>query len=418
MIDIIKLNSETEKEIKDIFRNREISNYEYIENEVKAILKDIKENGDSALKKYTQEFDKIELNSIEVSRDEINDAMSEADPEFVGAILNALENVSEFHNRQKKQSIIDVKNNGIIIGQKVKGIKRVGIYVPNGKGNYITSILMGAVPAKIAGVEEIVVITPPEKDGKANQEMLVVAGICGIDRVFLSSGAVAIGALAYGTESVVKVDKIIGCGNIYTQIAKKILYGNVDIDMISGASETIILADEKANSKVIAGDLISQAKEDDNCLAILMTTSEENANKVKEQIKIQSKGIQTNIKIIIVDSVEYCINLINELAPAYVQVMLEDPMEYLGKIDNAGVILLGTYTPKVLVDTYCGANYIAPTNSTSRFYSTLSVSDFEKKTNYIYYTKEMLENSKEDIEIIVQKEKLSERINTINLRLE
>lgn len=303
--------------------------------------------------------------------------MTEADPEFVDALLNAVENISDFHNRQRSQSFINPKENGVILGQRVRGLERVGLYVPGGTAAYPSSVLMNAIPAKIAGVKEIIMVTPPLRDGTPNKDILVAAAVCGVDRVFMSGGAQAIAALAYGTEEIPKVDKIVGPGNIFVATAKKLLYGVVDIDMIAGPSEILVMADNKANPKYIAADLMSQAEHDKLASAILVTTSESVADSTITEIERQMKDlsrkeiIETSLSdygaIIICDTKEQACDIANRLAPEHLEVLFENPMEYLGRLDNAGSIFLGQYAPEPLGDYYAGPNHVLPTSGTARF---------------------------------------------------
>ena len=366
---------------------------------VSEIIENVRSNGDSAVKAYTEKFDGKLPKYYEVPRDVINDAMTEADPEFVDALLNAVENISDFHNRQKSQSFINPKENGVILGQRVRGLERVGLYVPGGTAAYPSSVLMNAIPAKIAGVKEIIMVTPPLKDGTPNKDILVAAAVCGVDRVFMSGGAQAIAALAYGTEEIPKVDKIVGPGNIFVATAKKLLYGVVDIDMIAGPSEILVMADNKANPKYIAADLMSQAEHDKLASAILVTTSESVADST-----------------IICDTKEQACDIANRLAPEHLEVLFENPMEYLGRLDNAGSIFLGQYAPEPLGDYYAGPNHVLPTSGTARFFSPLSVNSFEKRSSFIYYTEEALGAAKDDIVLIAEKEGLTAHANAVKVR--
>jgi histidinol dehydrogenase len=404
-------NSETDKKVTKV---------------VTEIIEDVKENGDNAVMAYTEKFDgKLPL-YYEVPREVINDALTEADQDFVDALLNAMENISDFHNRQKEQGFINPLQNGVILGQKVRGLNRVGLYVPGGTAAYPSSVLMNAIPAKIAGVQEIIMVTPPLKDGTPNKDILVAAAICGVDRVFLSGGAQAVAALAYGTESIPKVDKIVGPGNIFVATAKKLLYGVVDIDMIAGPSEILILADHKSNPKYIAADLMSQAEHDMLASSILITTSEsiadETISEVERQIKTLSRAdiIAKSLKdfgaIIICDNVNKAIELANALAPEHLEVLLDNPMEYLGRLDNAGSIFLGAYAPEPLGDYYAGPNHVLPTSGTARFFSPLSVNSFVKRSSYIYYTQPALADAKDDIVLIAEREGLTAHANSIKVR--
>ena len=393
---------------------------------VSEIIENVKTNGDKAVLAYTEKFDGKLPEYYEVPREVINDAMTEADESFVNALLNAMENISDFHNRQKEQGFINPLPDGSILGQKVRGLNRVGLYVPGGTAAYPSSVLMNAIPAKIAGVKEIIMVTPPLKDGTPNKDILVAASICDVDRVFLSGGAQAVAALAFGTETIPKVDKIVGPGNIFVATAKKLLYGIVDIDMIAGPSEILILADHKANPKYIAADLMSQAEHDKLASSILVTTSETIADatiaEIERQIKTLSRAeiIERSLKdfgaIIICDNTNKAVELANSLAPEHLEVLLENPMEYLGRLDNAGSIFLGAYAPEPLGDYYAGPNHVLPTSGTARFFSPLSVSSFTKRSSYIYYTDNALSNAKNDIILIAEKEGLTAHANSIKVR--
>lgn len=393
---------------------------------VSEIIENVRINGDSAVKAYTEKFDGKLPKYYEVPRDVINDAMTDADPEFVDALLNAVENISDFHNRQKSQSFVNPKENGVILGQRVRGLERVGLYVPGGTAAYPSSVLMNAIPAKIAGVKEIIMVTPPLKDGTPNKDILVAAAVCGVDRVFMSGGAQAIAALAYGTEEIPKVDKIVGPGNIFVATAKKLLYGVVDIDMIAGPSEILVMADNKANPKYIAADLMSQAEHDKLASAILVTTSESVADSTIEEVERQLQDlsrkeiIETSLSdygaIIICDTKEQACDIANRLAPEHLEVLFENPMEYLGRLDNAGSIFLGQYAPEPLGDYYAGPNHVLPTSGTARFFSPLSVNSFEKRSSFIYYTEEALGAAKDDIVLIAEKEGLTAHANAVKVR--
>lgn len=395
---------------------------------VSAIIEDVKENGDEAVKKYTLKFDGNLPEYYEVPRDVINDALNEADQDFVDALLNAMENIADFHNRQREQGFINPKENGVILGQRIRGLERVGLYVPGGTAAYPSSVLMNAIPAKIAGVKEIVMVTPPLKDGTPNKDILVAAAICGVDRVFLSGGAQAIAALAYGTEEIPKCDKIVGPGNIYVATAKKLLYGVVDIDMIAGPSEILVLADETANPKFAAADLMSQAEHDVLASAIMVTTSEEIADRTIEEIERQKqylsrkdiieKSLEDYGAVIITDCRHCAVELANAIAPEHLEVLMENPMELLGSLDNAGSIFLGHYASEPLGDYYAGPNHVLPTSGTARFFSPLGVASFTKRSSYIYYTEEALREAQNDIVLIAEKEGLTAHANAIKVRFE
>lgn len=393
---------------------------------VNEIIETVREGGDNAVKAYTEKFDGKLPEYYEVPRDVINDALTEADQDFVDAMLNAVANITDFHQRQKSQSFINAKDNGCILGQKVRGLNRVGLYVPGGTAAYPSSVLMNAVPAKIAGVKEIIMVTPPLKDGTPNKDILVAAALCGVDRVFMSGGAQAIAALAYGTEEIPKVDKIVGPGNIYVATAKKLLYGVVDIDMVAGPSEILVMADEKANPKFIAADLMSQAEHDKLASAILVTTSESIADRTVEEINRQVQTlsrkeiIESSLEnygaILICNTKDEACDLANRFAPEHLEVLFENPMEYLGRLDNAGSIFLGQYASEPLGDYYAGPNHVLPTSGTARFFSPLSVNSFEKRSSFTYYTEDALREAKDDIVLIAEKEGLTAHANAIKVR--
>lgn len=395
---------------------------------VSEIIENVRKNGDEAVKNYTLKFDGNLPKYYEVPRDVINDALSEADEELVSALLNAIENISDFHNRQKTESFIAPKNNGVILGQRIRGLAKVGLYVPGGTAAYPSSVLMNAIPAKIAGVEEIIMVTPPLKDGTPNKDILVAAALCGVDRVFMSGGAQAIAALAYGTEEIPKVDKIVGPGNIFVATAKKLLYGTVDIDMIAGPSEILVLADETSDPKYVAADLMSQAEHDKLASAILVTTSEEIADRVNEEIvrqmsylsrkEIIEKSLTDFGAAIICGDKATAVELANSIAPEHLEVLFENPLEYIGKLDNAGSVFLGQYASEPLGDYYAGPNHVLPTSGTARFFSPLGVQSFTKRSSFIYYTKEALEEAKDDIVLIAEREGLTAHANAIKVRFE
>lgn len=395
---------------------------------VTGIIEDVRENGDEAVKRYTLKFDGSLPQYYEVPREVINDALTEADEAFVNALLNAQANIAEFHQRQVQQSFIAPKENGVILGQRVRGLERVGLYVPGGTAAYPSSVLMNAVPAKIAGVKEIIMVTPPLKDGTPNKDILVAAAICGVDRIFLSGGAQAIAALAYGTEEIPKCDKIVGPGNIYVATAKKLLYGVVDIDMIAGPSEILVLADETADPKFAAADLMSQAEHDVLASAIMITTCEKLADKTIAEIEHQKeylsrkaiidKSLEDYGAVIIAESREQAVRLANEIAPEHLEVLMENPMELIGSLDNAGSVFLGHYASEPLGDYFAGPNHVLPTSGTARFFSPLGVASFTKRSSYIYYTEEALREAKDDIVLIAEREGLTAHANAIKVRFE
>lgn len=408
-----KRTGETDKKITDI---------------VTDIIENVRVNGDKAINEYTLKFDGKLPQYYEVPREIINDALTEADQDFVNALLNAIENIRDFHERQKEQSFINPKDNGVILGQRIRGLERVGLYVPGGTAAYPSSVLMNAVPAKIAGVKEIIMVTPPLKDGTPNKDILVAAALCGVDRIFMCGGAQAIAGLAYGTELIPRVDKIVGPGNIFVATAKKLLYGQVDIDMIAGPSEILVMADDTANPKFVGADLMSQAEHDKMASAILVTTSETLVDKVDKEIERQMEYlsrkeiIATSIEnygvALICDTKEKAIELANMIAPEHLEVLMENPLEYIGKLDNAGSVFLGQYASEPLGDYYAGPNHVLPTSGTARFFSPLSVKDFYKRSSYIYYTEDALREAKDDIVLIANREGLTAHANAITVRFE
>jgi len=424
----IYANGKDEIEFLQELQKRSGETNKKVTETVSAIIEDVKENGDEAVKKYTLKFDGSLPEYYEVPRDVINDALNEADEELVNALLNAMENIADFHNRQREQGFINAKENGVILGQRIRGLERVGLYVPGGTAAYPSSVLMNAIPAKIAGVKEIVMVTPPLKDGTPNKDILVAAAICGVDRVFMSGGAQAIAALAYGTEEIPKCDKIVGPGNIYVATAKKLLYGVVDIDMIAGPSEILVLADETADPKFAAADLMSQAEHDVLASAIMVTTSERIAdetiaeiNRQKEHLsrkEIIEKSLEDYGAIIITDCRHCAVELANAIAPEHLEVLMENPMELLGSLDNAGSIFLGNYASEPLGDYYAGPNHVLPTSGTARFFSPLGVASFTKRSSYIYYTEQALREAKDDIVLIAEREGLTAHANAIKVRFE
>ncbi len=428
MIPVLKTDGKTEFEFLSQLKARNSEVGREVTEAVSKIIEDVKRNGDQAVLEYTLKFDGKVPETIEVPRDEINDALTNADPEFVDALLNAMENISDFHNRQKQQGFINPLENGVILGQRVRGLERVGLYVPGGTAAYPSSVLMNAVPAKIAGVKEIIMVTPPSKDGKPNPDILVAAAIAGVDRVFLLGGAQAVAALAFGTQTIPKVDKIVGPGNIYVATAKKLLYGTVDIDMIAGPSEILVVADETAEPKYLAADLMSQAEHDRLASAILLTTSETVAQKTVEEIKRQAAKlsrkdiIEESLKnygaVLICRSIDEAVDLANLIAPEHLEMMVKNPLSYIGRLDNAGSVFLGKYAPEPLGDYYAGPNHVLPTSGTARFFSPLSVEDFVKRSSFIYYTEDALRQAKDDIVCIAKREGLTAHANSITVRFD
>lgn len=428
MINITIADGVAEKQLLSSLRARSGETDKRVTASVTEILENVKANGDAAVREYTLKFDGKCPEQMEVTREQMDAAVAAADPDFVAALTRAMENIRAFHARQKQQSFIDPQPNGVIMGQRIRGLKRVGLYVPGGTAAYPSSVLMNAIPAKIAGVEEIIMVTPPLKDGSANPDILTAAALAGVDRIFLMGGAQAVGALAYGTETIPKVDKIVGPGNIYVATAKRILYGTVDIDMIAGPSEILVMADSTANPKFLAADLMSQAEHDVLASSILLTTDKDVAEKTVEELKRQmallsrkeiiEKSLTDYGTIIVCRSVDEMVELANELAPEHLEVMMDNPMAYIGRLDNAGSVFLGQYSPEPLGDYYAGPNHVLPTSGTARFFSPLGVDSFIKKSSYIYYTEDALRQAKGDIVCIAEREQLTAHANSIKVRFE
>lgn len=426
MIQYIKTGGEAARKFISQLKQRSEASGKQVEDIVAGILSAVKENGDTAVQEFTLRFDKRVPEKLEVSSEEMQELAKSCKPEFLKAIQKSAENIRDFHMRQKQQSWLTTQSSGVIMGQRVRGLERVGIYVPGGTAAYPSSVLMNAIPAKIAGVQELIMVTPPDRDGKPNPNIMAAALEAGVDRVFLVGGAQAVAALAYGTESIPKVDKIVGPGNIYVATAKKLLYGTVDIDMIAGPSEILIMADETANPKFLAADLMSQAEHDVLASAILLTTSSEIADKTIAELEVQIQTlsrreiIKQSLKnfgaVILCGSKEEAIEFANELAPEHLEVCMSNPMEYVGKLDNAGSVFLGNWSPEPLGDYYAGPNHVLPTSGTARFFSPLSVDSFIKKSSFIYYTEEALSCAQEDIITFANTEGLTAHAHSIAVR--
>ena len=426
MIKKIKADGVQEVEFLAKLGERSRNTNKDVTETVSEIINNVMINGDKAVREYTIKFDGKAPDAFEVPKEELTALTANCDPEFIATLKKAADNIRNFHERQKQQSWLTTKDNGVIMGQRIRGLKRVGLYVPGGTAAYPSSVLMNAIPAKIAGVSELIMVTPPGKDGKPNPDIMAAAAIAGVDRVFLMGGAQAVAALAYGTESVPKVDKIVGPGNIFVATAKKLLYGIVDIDMIAGPSEILVLADESANPKFLAADLMSQAEHDKLASAILITTSDKLAEDTIKEIYRQVEELSRkdiieysldNYGVIIVcDTMERAIELANELAPEHLEVCCENPMEYVGKLDNAGSVFLGNYSPEPLGDYFAGPNHVLPTSGTARFFSPLSVDTFVKKSSFIYYTEDALQNDSDDIIRFANTEGLTAHANSIIVR--
>jgi len=426
MISVVKEGGNFGRDFINQLKLRSEKSNKSVDAAVADIIANIRENGDNAVREYTLRFDGSIPEKIEITKQEMQELSEQCEPDFVDALKRAANNIKDFHSRQKQQSWLNTDANGVIMGQRVRGLSRVGIYVPGGTAAYPSSVLMNAIPAKIAGVGEIVMATPPNKDGKPNPDIMAAALIAGVDRVFLVGGAQAVAALAFGTESIPKVDKIVGPGNIYVATAKKQLYGIVDIDMIAGPSEILIIADDTANPKFLAADLMSQAEHDKLASAILLTTSEKIAEQTIAQIYEQMKTLSRKDiieesldnfgAVIVCDSISEAIEFANELAPEHLEVCAANPMEFIGKIDNAGSVFLGNYSPEPLGDYFAGPNHVLPTSGTARFFSPLSVDSFIKKSSFIYYTENALKLAQNDIIKLAETEGLTAHANSIQVR--
>lgn len=423
MINKVIGDGKTEYEYIERVKERAENSAVEVTEAVSGIIHEVKQKGDDALMFYTEKFDKVKLSCLEISKDEIDKCIDSCDKAVVDALELSAKNIADFHNRQICQGFTVTKENGVILGQRVRGLKRVGIYVPGGTAAYPSSVLMNAIPAKIAGVTEIIMATPP---GKLNPDILAAAKIGGVDRIFLMGGAQAIAAMAYGTETVPKVDKITGPGNIYVATAKKLLYGIVDIDMIAGPSEILILADSSANPKFVAADLLSQAEHDTMASSILLTDSEALARQVEKELEIQTEKlsrkdiIKASLKeygaIIVCQSIDEAVSFANILAPEHLEVCCQNPIEYIGKLDNVGSLFLGNYAPEALGDYFAGPNHVLPTSGTARFFSPLSVDNFVKKSSYIYYTEDALRNASKHVIELAETEGFTAHAASVKVR--
>lgn len=399
-----------------------------VTNSVTDILKEVRNGKDKALKVLTQKFDGVEIDSIKASEDEINKAFEVVEEEFINDLKEAKKNIEYYHKAQVKQGFILNKSQGVFLGQRVLPLNSVGVYVPGGTAAYPSTVLMNIVPAKVAGVENIVMVTPPNKNGSINPYIAVAAKIAGVDNIYKVGGAQAVAALAYGTETVLKVDKIVGPGNIFVATAKKLVYGEVDIDMIAGPSEILIVADEKANARYVAADLMSQAEHDKLASAILITTSEKLYKEVELELKKQvetlerkeiiKESLKNYGKAIICDTIDECLEFSNIIAPEHLELMIENSMELLGKVKNAGSVFLGYNTTEPIGDYFGGTNHVLPTNGTARFFSPLSVESFVKKSSFLYYSKEAIKEDGEKIINLANKEGLTAHANSVKVRLE
>lgn len=427
---IQKLTEETKQNLLQDLLKRSPDSYGEYEERVAAILKQVKEKGDEALFAYTEQFDHAHLTkeTVQVTEEEIAEAYEQTDEKLIGVIRKALENIRSYHEKQKRYSWFDSKPDGTLLGQKVTPLKRVGVYVPGGKAVYPSSVLMNVIPARIAGVDEIIMVTPPGQGGKVSPHTLVAAKEAGVDAIYKVGGAQAIAALAYGTESIPKTDKIVGPGNIYVALAKKAVYGYVSIDSVAGPSEILVIADETANPRYVAADLLSQAEHDELASAILVTTSAELAQKVSDEVdgflkelsraEIIQKSLDNYGYILVAQTMDEAIETANEIASEHLEILTQNPFDVMTKIRNAGAIFLGEYASEPLGDYFAGPNHILPTNGTAKFFSPLSVDDFIKKSSIISYSKDALRKIHEDIEYFAQAEQLTAHANSIKVRFE
>ncbi len=426
----IPLTAETQKDILDNLLKRSPNNYGQYESVVADIIANVREKGDTAVFDYTKQFDKWEINTdnVRVTEAEIQEAFDQAEEAFLAVMKKSAANIEDFHRRQLRNSWIDTKADGSILGQRILPIAISGVYVPGGKAAYPSSVLMNVIPAKVAGVERIVMTTPAGADGRVNPGTLVAAKIAGVDEIYKVGGAQAIAAMAFGTESIPKVDKITGPGNIFVALAKKACFGYVSIDSIAGPSEILVIADETANPRYVAADLLSQAEHDELASAILITTSEKLADQVSEQIEgflkelsraeIIQKSLDNYGYILLADSMDSAVMAANAIASEHLEILTKDPYQVMTKIRNAGAIFLGEYSSEPLGDYYAGPNHILPTNGTARFFSPLNVDDFMKKTSLISYSREALLQAHKDIELFAEKEGLTAHANSILVRFE
>ena len=427
---IVQLNEETRNNILEDLLKRDPNNYTAYESTVQEIVEDVRKNRDQSLFAYTKKFDGADLDSsnIRVTEAEIQEAMSQVDPELLTVMKRAMKNIREYHEKQKQYSWFDSRPDGTLLGQKVTPLSSVGVYVPGGKAAYPSSVLMNIIPAEVAGVPRIVMVTPPDKNGKVNPVTLIAAHLAGATEVYKAGGAQAVAALAFGTESIPRVNKIVGPGNIFVALAKKAVYGHVSIDSIAGPSEILVLADETANPRYVAADLLSQAEHDELASAILVTTSKKLAEEVSRQIEvflqtlsrrdILEKSLENYGYILVADSMEDAISTANEIASEHLEIVTRNPFEVMTKIQNAGAIFMGEYSSEPLGDYFAGPNHVLPTNGTAKFFSPLGVDDYIKKSSIIYYSREALEPIHKDIETFAEAEHLTAHANSIRVRFE
>ncbi|TDX46603.1 histidinol dehydrogenase [Orenia marismortui] len=430
MLKILKTSEKgIEAELNKVLNRSSFDNEAQVQA-VQEIWDNVKSRGDEAIFEYTARFDQVDLKDrgLEVSQEEIEEAYKQVDDEFLKAIRVSIKNVSEFHNKQLQESWMDVKEDGVILGQKIEALERVGIYVPGGSAPLVSSVVMNGAPAKVAGVKEIIMVTPPAKNGGINPYTLVTAAEVGVDKIYKAGGAQAVAGLALGTETITKVDKIVGPGNIYVTLAKKMAFGYVDIDMLAGPSEVLVLADESANPRFVAADLLSQAEHDPIASSILVTTSLDLAKKVNQEVEkqleelsrkeIASESLNNYGAILLARDLDEAIDLTNRFAPEHLEVKVDDPFAILGKLKNAGAIFMGEYAAEPVGDYIAGPNHVLPTGGSARFYSPLNIDDFMKKSSIIYYTKAGLEKVKDDAIKIAEVEGLDAHANSIKVRFE
>lgn len=428
---IVELNENSKKNILEDLLKRSPNNYDQFADSVNEILTEVKKNGDDALFAYTKKFDgaDIDASNILVTEEEIKEAYDSLEnKELVDIIRKSLNNIEVYHEKQKQYSWFDSKTDGSLLGQKVTPLERVGVYVPGGKAAYPSSVLMNVIPAKVAGVDEIIMVTPPGKDGKINPNTLVAANEAGVDKIYKVGGAQAVGAMAYGTASIPKVDKIVGPGNIYVALAKKAVFGYVSIDSIAGPSEILVIADESANPKYVAADLLSQAEHDELASAILVTTSMELADEVSKWVdkfvaelsrtEIMQKSLDNYGYVLVADTMDDVIDAANEIASEHLEILTKNPFDTMTRIRNAGAIFLGEYSSEPLGDYFAGPNHVLPTNGTAKFFSPLSVDDFIKKSSIISFSREALQPVSEDIQKFAKAEGLTAHANSIKVRFE
>ena len=427
---IIRLDENSKQNILSDLLKRDPNNYSQYAHTVEAIVEDVKENKDKALFAYTEKFDGalITGDTFRVAKEEIQEAMEQMDPALLEVMKRSMKNIRAYHEKQRRQSWFDSKPDGTILGQKITPLESAGVYVPGGKAAYPSSVLMNIIPAEVAGVQRIVMVTPPGKDGKVNPVTLTAAHLAGATEVYKAGGAQAVAALAFGTESIPRVDKIVGPGNIFVALAKKAVYGHVSIDSIAGPSEILVIADDSANPRFVAADLLSQAEHDELASAILVTTSMDLAEKVSREIdgfvkdlsrkEILEKSLENYGYILVADTLDQAVETANEIASEHLEIVTRNPFEVMTKIRNAGAIFIGEYSSEPLGDYFAGPNHVLPTNGTAKFFSPLGVDDFIKKSSIIYYSREALKEIHKDVEAFAEAEGLTAHANSVRVRFE